>query len=55
MMQILELISFYKYSHGLAFDDHGYFNFIGFIRICLIIIIFFLPMNGLIYFNKKKE
>ena len=52
---ITVLISFYKYSHGLAFDDHGYFNFIGFIGICLIIIIFFLPINGLIYFNKKKN
>ena len=52
---IIVFISFYKYSHGLVFDDHGYFNFIGFIGICIIIIIFFLPMNGFIYFNKKRN
>ena len=52
---IIVFISFYKYSHGLDFDDHGQFNIIGFIGICIIVIIFFLPMNGLIYFNKKRN
>ena len=52
---IIAFFSFYKYSHGYVFDDHGYFNFIGFIGACLIIIIFFLPINWLIYFIKKKN
>ena len=52
---IIVLFSFYKYNHGYIFDDHGYFNFIGFIGICAIIIIFFLPLNGLIYFIKKRN
>jgi len=52
---IIVFFSFYKYSHGYAFHDHGYFNFIGFIGICAIIIIFFFPMNGFIYFIKKRK
>ena len=52
---IIVFIAFYKYSHGLVFHDHGYFNFIGFIGISIIIIIFFLPMNGAIYFSRKKN
>ena len=52
---IIICFSFYKYSHGHVFEDHGYFNFIGFIGICAIIIIFFLPMNWFIYFIKKRN
>ena len=52
---IIVFISFYIYSHGLVFDDHGYFNIIGFIGICFIIFIFFLPMNGFIYLYKKRN
>ena len=52
---IIIFFSFYKYSHGYDFDNHGYFNFIGFLGICAIIIIFFLPMNLFIYFIKKRN
>ena len=52
---IIIFFFFYKYSHGYDFDDHGYFNFIGFIGICAIIIILFLPMNWFIYFIKKRN
>ena len=30
---------FYQYSHDLLFDDHGYYNFVGFFIILLIIVI----------------
>ena len=52
---IIVLFFFYKYSHGYVFHDHGYFNFIGFIGVCAIIIIFFLPLNLLIYFIKERN
>ena len=52
---IIAFFSFYKYSHGYVFDDHGYFNFIGFIGVCSTIIISFLPINWLIYFIRKKN
>ena len=52
---ILVFIAFYKYSHGLDFDDHGYFNALGFIAVVFIILICCLPLNGVIFFNKKKS
>ena len=44
---------FYNYSHGLDFHDHGYFNFAGFIYIVSLILIIFLPFNGLLLIYKK--
>ena len=48
------IMYFYKYSHGIDFDNHGYFNLLGFIAIILLVLIILLPFNGLIYFYKKK-
>ena len=45
----------YKYSHGLDFDDHGYFNFSGLFIIVFIILLSFMPFNIFIYLNKRKK
>lgn len=39
---ILIFFYFYSYSHGLEFDDHGFFNFLGVITALIIGIIGFL-------------
>ena len=52
---IVVFIIFYIYSHGLDFDDHGYFNFIFYFGLLIFILLFFLPFNGLIYFIKMKK
>ena len=52
---ILIFILFYSYSHGLNFQDHGYFNFVGFFILFAIFFIIFLPINILIYLIQKKE
>ena len=46
---------FYLYSHGLDFEDHGYFNFIGFFILFFIFFIIFLPINVLIYLIQKYK
>ena len=46
---------FYNYSHGLDFHDHGYFNFLGGIAIVSLILLSFLPFNGLLFFIKNKN
>jgi len=46
---------FYSYSHGLDFEDHGYFNFIGFFILFFIFFIIFLPINVLIYLIQKYK
>ncbi len=46
---------FYYYSHGLDFDDHGYFNFLGGITIVFILLLALLPFNQLVYLIKKKN
>jgi hypothetical protein len=48
-------IFFYKYSHGLDFNDHGYFNILGFFILLIIILVCLLPFNGFLYFNKNKN
>ena len=47
--------SFYEYSHGLEFDDHGLFNFIGYFSLLFIILLFFIPFNVLVCIVKKKK
>lgn len=47
-------IYFYFYSHGLDFDDHGYFNFLGTITIVPLSLFAFIPFNILIILLKKK-
>ena len=48
-------ICFYNYSHGLDFDDHGYFNFLGAITIVSLCLFLFIPFNILIILYKKKK
>ena len=52
---IFTFILFYVYSHGLDFDDHGFFNFIFYFILLILILLSFLPFNGLIYFIKRKN
>ena len=47
--------SYYKYSHGLDFNDHGLFNFIGYFLLLVLIIIFFIPFNILLCIFKRKN
>ena len=52
----LAFILFYIYSHGIVFEDHGFYNFFYFFIITIIIIIFIIPFNILFYiFNKKSK
>ena len=39
---IAVFISFYIYSHGLEFDDHGLFNLLSLISLLIIVYIFFI-------------
>ena len=48
-------ISFYIYSHGLEFYDHGLFNLLGVLSVLIIGIIMLLPLNLLLYILKKKN
>jgi len=52
---IFSFTLFYSYSHGLDFEDHGYFNFKGYLILLIIFIILFLPINTLIYLIQKKK
>ena len=56
---ILHLIIFYIcsfiYSHGIDFDDHGYFNFIFGIALNLILLIIIFPLNILVYIIRKRN
>lgn len=67
-IMILRLISFYnlfhiilvysilyKYSNGMDFYDHGFFNFVGSIIIIITCIITILPFNFLLYLIKKNN
>ena len=47
-------LTFYKYSHGIDFDDHGHYNFVGYFIIILFTIILLLLFIGLFYLRKKK-
>ena len=52
---IFSFVLFYSYSHGLDFEDHGYFNFKGYLILFIIFIILFLPINVLIYLIQIKK
>ena len=45
---------FYRYSHGILFDDHGDYNFFGLYIIVLSSLILMLPANLIIYSKNKK-
>ena len=36
-------------SHGVDFEDHGYYNFFGSIAIIIILLLIFSPFNSLLY------
>ena len=46
---------FYLFSHGLDFDDHGLFNFIGYFSFLSTMIVFFTPFNILICILHSKS
>ena len=46
---------FYNISHGMDFDDHGYFNLLAYFILIFTIIMMMLPINGFIYFLRKKN
>ena len=46
---------YYKYSHGLDFDDHGIFNFIGYFLLLVIFLFIFIPFNFLLFILKRKN
>ena len=50
---IIIFISFYQYTHGIEFDDHGYFN-IKYYFIILISILIVIVISKLILSIKKK-
>jgi hypothetical protein len=52
---ILCFIMFYSYSHGLNFQNHGYYNFKGYFILFIIFFVLFLPINFLIYLIQKKK
>ena len=61
-LNIIHIILYYyiifKYSHGLDFQDHGFYNFFGCIIVLFLSLLFLIPINLLIYLikkNKKKE
>ena len=52
---VFVFVYFYSYSHGLHFDDHGFYNFKGYFILFIIFLFIFLPINFLIYLIKKKK
>ena len=52
---IIIYILLFRYSHGLDFQDHGFYNFVGYFFILLLILISLIPLNILIYLVKKKN
>ena len=52
-LNLLHLLLYYVftliYSHGIDFEDHGYYNFIGNIALIIIILSIISPLNCLLY------
>ena len=46
---------YYEYSHGMDFDDHGLFNFIGYLILQILILISIVPFNILLCIMKRKN
>ena len=51
LFYIIEFI----YSHGIDFDDHGYYNFFGCIAVIILLICIISPINVLLYIFRLKE
>lgn len=52
---IIAFISFYWLSHGIEFNDHGFFNFFGILGIILIGLFLLIPFNIFIYLIIAKK
>ena len=52
---IVVFVIFYKFSHGKDFDNHGFFNFIGFFSISIILAFFLIVIIKLASLIKKKK
>ena len=46
---------FYIYSHGMVFEDHGFYNFIYFFIVTTLIMISIIPLNFLFCIIRKKK
>ena len=58
-LNVIHLLFFYiliyLYSHGIDFDDHGYYNFFGSIAIIIILLLIISPLNILLYIIKLNN
>jgi hypothetical protein len=52
---ILFYFFIYKYSHGLDFHDHGFYNFFGCLSIFIAFLIIIVPFNIFLFLIKKKN
>ena len=53
---IIVFILFYNYSHEKDFDDYGFYNFLGFFSLSIILsIVLVLIINILILIKKRKK
>ena len=52
---IIVFFLFFEYSHGIDFDNHGLFNFIGYFALLLVLLILYIPINFLICVIKGKN
>ena len=52
---ILIFLLFYIYSHGMVFEDHGFYNFIYFFIVTTLIMISIIPLNFLFCIIRKKK
>ena len=50
----ISFLFFFKYSHGMEFHDHGFFNLIGYFIIFIIMFVGLLILYVLFYFIKKN-
>ena len=52
---LIIFILLFLYSHGLEFFDHGYFNFLYYFILLFILTFFFVPLDCILFYKKKKN
>ena len=52
---IIVFIFFYLYSHGMIFEDHGYFNFLYYFMIVGVMTAIMIPFDIMIYCKKTNK
>lgn len=52
---VLFYIIVFSYSHGIDFDDHGYYNFFGSIALIILLIFIISPINVILYILRLNE